>query len=28
MADEDPRPWKGCTVTLRKGGQFDLDVTY
>jgi hypothetical protein len=28
MAQEDPRPWKGCTVTLRKGGHFDLDVAY
>jgi hypothetical protein len=28
MAEEDPRPWKGCLVTLRKGGHFDLDVTY
>jgi len=28
MAGEDPRAWKGCTVTLRKGGHFDLDVTY
>lgn len=28
MAEEDPRPWKGALVTLRKGGHFDLDVTY
>jgi hypothetical protein len=28
MAEEDPRPWKGATVTLRKGGHFDLDVSY
>jgi len=28
MADEDPRPWKGATVTLMKGGHFDLNVDY
>jgi len=28
MAEEDPRPWKGATVTLKKGGHFDLDVNY
>lgn len=28
MAVEDPRPWNGCTVTLRKGGHFDLDIAY
>ena len=28
MAQEDPRPWKGALVTLRKGGHFDLDVSY
>jgi hypothetical protein len=28
MAEEDPRPWKGALVTLRKGGHFDLDVSY
>ena len=28
MAKEDPRPWKSCAVTLKKGGYFDLDVIY
>jgi len=28
MAEQDPRPWQGATVTLKKGGHFDLDVTY
>jgi len=28
MAEEDGRRWRTCTVTLRKGGHFDLDVTY
>ena len=28
MAKEDPRSWKNCVVTLKKGGHFDLGVTY
>jgi hypothetical protein len=28
MAELDPRPWKGATVTLKKGGHFDLNVSY
>ena len=28
MAEEDDRPWRGCTVTLIAGGGFSLDVNY
>ena len=26
--DEQGRVWRGCTVTLRKGGRFQMDVNY
>ena len=28
MAEEDDRPWRGCTVTLVAGGGFSLDVDH
>ena len=27
MAAEDGREWRSCTVTLRKGGHFSIDVS-
>jgi len=28
MADEDGKAWQRCTVTLRAGGHFAIDVEY